>query len=494
LATFPKETGQLIKPGLIGAETLELRTLARSVPVEQQHRRAHRRLLQLFVACEIVCQLALLTPWLAAFRLVWRTAPFALSLGLLALLPGRGRLHPAARPALLVFVILGLSFLNPAGDTLMARAAQIAMYAAILAPLFWVSRLRIDRAAMRRVLLIFWGFQTISAAVGVLQVYFPGHFEFNVSAVILAGSPEALKYRNASGAMVFRPMGLTDVPGGAATAGLYAAIFGMAFFVNERRPWKQALFAASIFAGSVVIYLSQVRATLVMLAVSSIVFIGVIIMHNWQLLRVPHRSPRIKLARLTAVILAAALAGLSSAVAIGGNSIIKRLSTLDLENAGEVYHENRGQFLQETLDTLLPQYPLGAGLGRWGMMNYYFGDKSDPQKALWAEIQWTGWLFDGGILLILAYVAALLLAMAAAYRIALDPGLAQLAVWGAMTVAYSASVLALTFDYAFFQSQGGMDFWLLNAMLFAVAWQQRPAGRRRAAFDRYAPGQRRLYA
>jgi hypothetical protein len=461
-AYLPLDDGAIAWPGVV------VRPRLRSRP-----------LLEFFVGAEILCQLALLTPALAGLRLVWRTAPFALSLALLALLPGRGRLHPAAKAALCIFVILALALLNPAGDTLTARIAQIAMYAAILAPLFWVSRLRIDRAVMRRVLLIVWGFNTLSAVMGVLQGYYPGRFQPNVSAVILAGGPfvEGLKYRNGAGALVFRPMGLSDVPGGAAGAGLYAAVLGMALFVGERRLWKQALFAASMLLGTAAIYLCLVRSTLVMLLLSMLVFALVIALHNLKTMTARYRSARrrarIRLAPLIAAIAAASLIGFSTAVSIGGRSVVERFITLAPGNARQTFHQSRGHFLEETLQTLLPEFPLGAGLGRWGMMNYYFGDKSDPEEPLWAEIQWTAWLYDGGILLILAYTAAIALALGVAYRIALDPAYGEVAVWGAMMVAYGVSVLALTFDYAFFQSQGGMDFWLLNAMLFTVVAKDR---------------------
>ena len=43
---------------------------------------------------------------------------------------------------------------------------------------------------------------------------------------------------------------------------------------------------------------------------------------------------------------------------------------------------------------------LGAGLGRWGMMRYYFGNPwSRHSAALWAELQFPAWILDGGIIL-----------------------------------------------------------------------------------------------
>jgi hypothetical protein len=454
----------------------------------RQERASLERWIELFVVCEIVCQLAQLTSSLSAFRLVWRTAPFAMSLALLALLPGRGRLHPACKAAGWALVIIVLSLFNPDRDTIMAAGAQIAMYVAILGPLFWVSRLSIDERRFRRVLLMMWGFQTLSASLGVLQGYYPGRFEPYVSSVIVAGGQlmDGLKYRNAFGVEVFRPMGLTDVPGGAATAGFFAVLFGVALFLSERRAWRKALFAASMLAGMACTYLCQVRATLVMVVASVLAFAALIL---WRKLRAPnvwHRIAtrrqrgRLRLLPLAAAIVATVLIGFSMAVGIGGKSVLNRFNTIAPGNARETYRQSRGHFFQETIEDLLPEYPLGAGPGRWGMMNYYFGDKSDPDRPLWAEIQWTGWLFDGGVPLILAYMTALAIALFIAYKIVLDTRLAEIAVWGAMIFAYGLSVLVMTFDYAFFQSQGGMDFWLWNAMLFVVAWQAKQNSKPRA--------------
>jgi len=35
--------------------------------------------------------------------------------------------------------------------------------------------------------------------------------------------------------------------------------------------------------------------------------------------------------------------------------------------------------------------------------------------------------------------------------------------------AYDIGAVAITFNYPLFMSQGGMEFWLLNAVLFAAA-------------------------
>ncbi|MGZ6185662.1 MAG: hypothetical protein ACXWNN_07175, partial [Candidatus Binataceae bacterium] len=70
------------------------------------------RLLEYFVVFEIICQLALLSSTLAPFRIVFRTAVFAVSLALLFVLPGYGKQHSSAKAAFFVMVVLALSMLN----------------------------------------------------------------------------------------------------------------------------------------------------------------------------------------------------------------------------------------------------------------------------------------------------------------------------------------------------------------------------------------------
>ncbi|MDE3126458.1 MAG: hypothetical protein KGL38_00560, partial [Gemmatimonadota bacterium] len=48
----------------------------------------------------------------------------------------------------------------------------------------------------------------------------------------------------------------------------------------------------------------------------------------------------------------------------------------------------------------------------------------------------------------------------------------SLSLWGAVILAYSIGALAFTFSYPVFLSQTGMEFWFLNAVLFAVARTQ----------------------
>jgi hypothetical protein len=433
------------------------------------------RLLERFVILEIVCQLGLLSATLAHFRVIFRTAAFGLSIALMALLPSRSKLHPAAKVAFFILALLLLEMLNPGVNSMLSAAAQFGMYLAILAPLFWVSRVRIGTAEMRRVLFLQWGFQSVSAAVGVLQVYFP-RFQFHVSQVVTgngAGYVAMLHFRNAFGEFVYRPMGLTDTPGGAAAAGFIAVLFATAFFLLDRRRKMQFVYGGAMLVGMAAIYLSQVRVMLLMELICMAAMVGLLALRasRGELRHARRILNKRRLMALTGLMGLVVVVGFSWAVAVGGTAISSRINSLTASNPGEVYRKNRGQFLLYTVEDVLPEYPLGAGPGRWGMMAYYFGNSGNAQHpSLWSEIQWTGWLYDGGIPMVLLYGLAIALAMRVAYKIALNQRFAELGVLGALVFAFNVSALAATFDANYFIGGGGMDFWLLNAMLFNAAY------------------------
>jgi hypothetical protein len=316
---------------------------------------------------------------------------------------------------------------------------------------------------LNQVLLVLWLFHTASAGVGVLQVYFPGQFQPNLSSVISEGGlAEGLKITLASGERVFRPMGLTDLPGGAAVAGLYAFLLGFGFLLSRRSALFRVAAPASMAVGLFCIYLSQVRSLLLMAGICAVTF-GAVLGRRGELKRV---------LALGLVVLVVVSASFAWAVAVGGDDLTSRLSTLVQENPGQTYHSNRGQFLEDTLTYFLPEYPLGAGPGRWGMMYYYFGDRGDTAPApFWVELQWTAWLVDGGVPFVFVYFGAVVVACVTAWRLAVARREGALSVWAGVVLAYNIGAVALTFNYPIFLSQAGMEFWLLNALVYSASCQ-----------------------
>jgi len=428
------------------------------VPQQKQWTRAHT-----FILLQFCLQIALLFPQFGVFRASMRIASFALSLLLLVTLGGKGPRHPAREAAIWVLVILLLSLcLHPSINTLAAGAAQFAIYLAILGPLFWASRFKMTPKAFENLIFLFWGFHTLSAFFGVLQTYFPGRFQPFISTAYektLFGA-DALRIVLASGEQIYRPMGLTDRPGGAAMAGFYALLFGVGIALKMKNPILKIAGMGSAALGLFCIYLSQVRSVLV-LAVVCMICLATVLTRTGQF------------GRLTAMsggVTALFVGTFTWAVAIGGESTLKRITSLFAGNPQEVYYQHRGHFLQNTFENLLPQYPLGAGLGRWGTILGYFGNPNDSfASPIWVEIQWTGWLLDGGVPLIIAYIIAIYLACRTAWKIALNQQLGDFALWGGLIFAYNIGALAITFNYTIFNSQSGMEFWLLNTALFVAA-------------------------
>jgi hypothetical protein len=408
-----------------------------------------------YVAVEVACQLALLFGALAPARVVFRSAAFGASLALLLLVPGRAHVqHTARMIAFLVIGVLTLSALNPGGSTLLAVIAHWCFYAAVLAPIFWVARLDIREGTLVRLLLIFWLYSSLSSIFGVLQASFPGQFQPSISTLIRPDKVLAIKL--ASGEWVARPMGLTDIPGGAASSGLYASLLGLGFTLGRPFRFARAFGVISMIAGMVCIYLCQIRAMVVMLAICTTVLIG--------MFAVSGRLSRLAFALTLGV--GMAVVGFYFAFALGGEMVTSRLATLVEGDPGTVYGRNRGHFLEHAFFELLPEYPLGAGLGRWGMMNQYFGA---PEDSIWTEVQWGGWILDGGIFMVVVYPAAVIAMLAAVVRITINSRGSDFGLWAAVVVAYGVGTLALTFSYPVFLSTGGIEFWLITAVAIQAA-------------------------
>ena len=195
-----------------------------------------------------------------------RTASFGISLLFLVLFPPKGERHPATTPAIIVMSIMFLGLgLHPHNNSMASGLAQCLLYLSILAPLFWVSSFKITPKGFETLIFLIWIFHTVSALFGVLQIYFPGQFQPALSTAIQnqAWGGDNLKIILANGQEVFRPMGLTDVPGGAASAGFFALLFGIVIAIKYRNPFLLIAGAGSGAIGLFCIFLSQVRSMLV---------------------------------------------------------------------------------------------------------------------------------------------------------------------------------------------------------------------------------------
>lgn len=404
-----------------------------------------------YVAIQFACQVALLTKELAPARVVFRSAVFGASLLFLFVVPGSSRSpHPVRSMALAIMTIVTLAAFNPEGGSPLAVAAHWAMYLSVLAPLFWIARLDIGEKTLGQLMLLLWGFHTASAVVGVLQVYYPGQFQPALTTFIT--EKQALVLRLASGDLVVRPTGLTGVPGGAASSGAFAALFGIGVVLTRPFAGARGFAMISMIAGMMCIYLAQVRSALVLLGVCFIVVVALLALSG----RVPRAAWLLVIAAVVVVV------GFDLAFDLGGENMTNRLRTLVQYDPATVYRSNRGIMIEDALTNILPTYPFGVGLGQWGMVFLYFGS---GEQRFGAEVQWVGWLLDGGFLLVLAYTAALVTVVGYTIRASVRATSGDRSAWAAVITAYNIGVFALCFSYVPFMSAAGLEIWLLNAVL-----------------------------
>ena len=91
-------------------------------------------------------------------------------------------------------------------------------------------------------------FNGLSSIVAVLQVYYPGQFQWTITSVYTS-RPEYLQeltIRTAAGETIFRPTGLTDIPGGAASSGFFASLLGACLLFTERRALMRGFWHAHV--------------------------------------------------------------------------------------------------------------------------------------------------------------------------------------------------------------------------------------------------------
>jgi len=432
------------------------------------------RLLYAFLLAEFLCQTAPVVEALGQFRIAFRIGTFAISLAMLgmSLFSWGNRRYPIRVVAGIFLGILMLELCHPNLNSLQSGFASIALNLAIWAPAFWVGSIRITPEVFRRVILIVWAYLSLSSAVGVLQVYYPDRFMPDPEFVRqLYGNDrlQGLKVKLDDGTSVFRPMGLSDSPGGASAAGQEVIVLGMGIAIFERQLLLRILGMASAGLGTFCILITQVRSALVLAVIGIGVLLGILILRG-------------RVQRATGVAICGAVVlvgGFTWAASIGSDIVNKRFSTLTEQSPDEVYYSNRGLFLDHTLNDLLFEHPLGAGLGRWGMMNTYFGDPVNADAPpMHVEIQPTAWVIDGGLPLLAIGFLAIVAAVWLSGRIALTHPNGRVADQATVVVAFGVAMLFGTLGRVPFIAQAGIMFWLLNAALYSAAIAPRLAARK----------------
>ena len=420
---------------------------------------------EVFIAVQLLWGLMLFLPGAQGYRVYIRALPYVISGASLVYYFRRSTGEPLPRSTkwlLASFVLLLLNLLQPTSH-LMAGIGQIVFQIRIAAPAFWMARAVRDERRLTLVLWVLFASSFLGSAAGILQVYFPKLFlppEFSVLAQTL--NPDAissLTYAGADGRAIIRPPGLSDVPGGAAVAGMMTTILGLALAMRDATWLVRIACLTGGLIGMTTLFLTHVRS-LSLLAAAGLAACTAL---------------RFRQGRTTDSAVGAA-AGITVvagaylwAVAVGGDAVADRFIGLLNDGVLRTFDESRGLFVRYTLTELLDEFPLGAGLGRWGMMQLLFGD-----AALWqappihVEIQPTGWLLDGGVPLLLVYTAAIAVALRHTYRLAVEMTVGSLQDLATILLCVQVAIAALCLSGPVFNTQLGIQFWAVTGALFGA--------------------------
>ena len=419
---------------------------------------------ELFVIGQTALPALLYLPGTQAFRLPLRFSAFGLSLAAFAWWQlssqQRAPAHKAYPWVIAVMGLLALMLSSPYTTSLMGGLAHMMVYFAVMSPLFWAPAFIRSPEHLARLLGLLLICSGINSMVGVLQVYDPARWmPTELSRVVTEGATGlgAVTYVGPGGRLIVRPPGLFDTPGAVAGPGMFAALLGVIFGLSPIATWKRAGSFALAGAGIAAIYLSQVRISLVVTLLMFGIYAATLLFQK-------------RVAKATAFSILAGgivVASFIGAVTLGGESVLSRFMTLFDDDPLAVYYRARGVQLDITFSELLYQYPLGAGLGRWGMAAAYFG--TPGVKGIWAEIQIAGWMIDGGILMVVLYSGALVATAVNQYRIAMQVRYPRIAVCAAAVFAANLGIAAMVFSFTPFVTQIGIQYWFLAGALHGVA-------------------------
>jgi hypothetical protein len=422
-----------------------------------------------FVVMQTALPAALYLPGSQAYRLPLRMGAYVIALVGLALWwfrngAQRSGRHPAERWLVFVFFYLVLMIFHPLTSGLLAGIAQTLLYTSIFCSLFWVQAFVTRPRQLVRILAILLVCNGINSVVGVLQVYdplrfMPSQLSLSLSRTALAAST----FVGPNGRPMMRPPGLFDTPGAVCGPGTVAALLGLVFAVEPFVWWKRAVALLLSLAGISAIYLSHVRASLVVTLAMMAVYAAVLVLQN----------QKAKLTIFSSLGVGIVVVGLTATSIIGGEGIRERFATLLGGDPEKLYFQSRGNQLQTGFIELASEYPFGAGLARWGMMHGYFGDKSNLDSTeIWAEVQTSVWLLDGGLVLLSVYSLGLLVTVWKEWKTTMGLASRDDRLWAATVVAVNVGTLALVFTFVPFVTQVGLQYWFLEGALYGAMIRQ----------------------
>ena len=403
----------LIRPAVAGMPTRKPTVPLRQLRPAAPRSRLRWNFAEWFILSQTFLPALLYLPGAQPIRVIIRVASYGISL--LALLyywsSAKDRpqlyswLHPSAPWLLAALAYLGLMMLHPATNSFLAGTGQILLYLAIFAPVLWAPACMESPQRLQRLLWLLLICNGINAFVGVMQVRDPDTWmprEFSSNLMESEFGLGTAIYEGANGNIIIRPPGLGDAPGAVCGPAVFALFLGLVMVVSERSYWKKAVAVIFAWLGAQAIFLSLVRSSFLIAIGMVVVFVLL------QLLR----GKSAQASALVLVAVGAVTFAFIQSVSLGGESLLDRFKTITAEDPLSFYQENRGNQVAAGFSELLPQYPFGAGLGRYGMMGTYFGDRTNlSSQSIWVEVQWPAWIVDGGVIMLLLYPAGLIVAM-----------------------------------------------------------------------------------
>lgn len=420
----------------------------------------------LFVSLQFLSPVLLFFPGAQAIRSYIRAIPYVSSLLWIFLFCNqkKGMTLPVGGMWVIYYLVLLMVSLFHPTTILESGWAQCVFQVCIVGPIFWAHQVVDNKKSLNLLLWLIFLSNAASAFLGVLQVYYPAQFmpsEFNSYALAL--NPDmiaSLSYRGADNTQIIRPPGLSDMPGGAAQAGAFVTLFGILLGTQvNMKSAKRVFCLAMAMAGLFSLFMTQVRSTMITL-------LGVLLFACFLLFKRKWVFQASLICGITFIMLSGAFIW---AVSIGGNSVANRYESVYEDGLLDSYSKHRGGFLAKTLTESVWDYPLGAGVGRWGLMWLYFGrDNSAAIPPLWAEIQLTGWLLDGGILAWFLYGGGIFTTLFYAYRIAMSFKDDQLAYLAIIIIAMNLLFVGQSFAGPAFNNKNAIQFWLLASALCGV--------------------------
>jgi len=411
-----------------------------------------------FVISQTALPAILYFPGTQSIRPLARIGAFAISLLILLVVIVRRnllprQLSPAFGPLKICLAFLTLMIFHPDTVSLTVGVAAVGFFVAILAPLIWVPALVHSVSQLRRLLWILLICNGVNSLVGILQAENPARWMPAEFSRLVAGSNYGLDiatYKGANDQTMIRPPGLFDTPGAVAGPGLLAGFLGLALSIGSKSQVSKLMAAALGFCGITVIYLTLVRSSLLVLTV----MLGTYILLR-RFVGSNQRTPHLIL--LTVGVFAA---GFQLASQYGGETIHDRFSTIVEEKPTEFYYRSRGIEVEYGFKELLPKYPLGAGLGRWGMVSHYVGAQT-VEGAMGADTQFPAWIIDGGAVLLFGYCLAIWKAWSWLLQRAKNTSDEQLRALAVLVLAVMAGMFIHCFSFPVFSTQIGLQFWFL---------------------------------